>query len=369
MEKTRRTASFRPQFNRPAVIALALFFAGTSPPINAGEDHRNEGAVDIKVAGNRLTDDEGRSVRLIGVSRSSLEFQCHVDHATPSDLKRMRAWGMNAIRFTLSSALWNGGCPDYRKTLADTVKTALDAGMYVVLALQWNAPFGVPANTAAGGAQYPMPDRKTDLAFWRDVAGMFRNDARVLFNLFSEPFGVSCAQWYLGGAMTVNFVNDPKGKLIPGAYSAIGMNDLAAAVRAVAPRNVIVVSGIDWGYDLSCVTSGYAVHTDNVAYATHPFDYMQKQANDWDRAFGVPALTHVVLAEEFGQYNCKTDYISAVLETFKNYEMSWLAWNWSVAGGCEGPALLSDWEGTPSEPYGAFVRSAAIAASPLSRAP
>jgi len=281
----------------------------------------------------------------------------------------MRSWGMNTIRFTLSSALWNDGCADYRKNLADSVKTALDAGMYVVLSLQWNAPFGAPANAAAGGAQYPMPDRKTDLAFWRDVAGMFRNDARVLFNLFSEPFGVSCAQWYLGGAMTVNFVNDPKGKLIRGAYSAIGMNDLAAAVRSVAPRNVIVVSGVDWGYDLSCVTSGYALHTDNVAYATHPFDYMQKQANDWDRAFGVPALTHVVMAEEFGQYNCKTDYISALIERFRKYEMSWLAWNWSVAGGCEGPALLSDWEGTPSEPYGAFVRSAARAASPLYQAP
>ena len=42
-----------------------------------------------------------------------------------------------------------------------------------------------------------MPGRETDLSFWRDVAGMFRDDARVLFNLFSEPFSVSCAQWYL----------------------------------------------------------------------------------------------------------------------------------------------------------------------------
>lgn len=256
-----------------------------------------------------------------------------------------------------------------KRTLADTVKAALDAGMYVVLSLQWNAPLGTSAKSAAGGAQYPMPGRETDLSFWRDVAGMFRDDARVLFNLFSEPFSVSCAQWYSGGDMAVNFFNDPKGKLLRGAYSTIGMKDLAAAVRAVAPRNVIIVSGIDWGYDLSCLTSGYALQTENVAYATHPFDWPPKQPKDWDRAFGVPALTHVVLAEEFGQYDCKTDFISALMKTFGRYQMSWLAWDWSVAGGCEGPALLADWNGNPSEPYGAFVRSAARAASFVSPAP
>jgi hypothetical protein len=69
MQKTRRSANFGPQCAQLAVLALALILVGMPLSINADEDHRDAVAVEIKVTGNRLTDYEGRSVRLIGVSR------------------------------------------------------------------------------------------------------------------------------------------------------------------------------------------------------------------------------------------------------------------------------------------------------------
>jgi hypothetical protein len=319
----------------------------------------------LSIVGNQIVDSYGRVITLIGANRSSLEFLCSGDgHFKVDDFNAMRSWGMNIVRISLSSEFWaNAGntCPNYRQTVLTVVANAEQAGLYVVLDLQWNAPLNLPNDPQHGGGQYPLPDTGKDLAFWQDIATLYRSDPAVLFDLFGEPHDISWNTWYNGGQVdTPLFLgNQPQGG--DRIYRAIGMHDLAAKVRAIAPHNLILISGPDWGYDLSQVPI-YPIQLPNILYSTHPFDYAGKEPGDWQLGFGNLSQQQAVIAAEFGAYNCQTDYIAAAIAYFTTHHMSWLAWGWAP-GPCSSPSLLTDWAGTPISSYGGYIRQQMLAAS------
>lgn len=314
----------------------------------------------LSVEGTRILAPGGKPITLLGAARFSLEFECNGDgHFQLSDFEAMRAWGMNTVRIPLSSAFWRNvgnGCPDYRATVAAAVTHAEAAGLYVILDLQRDAPFSRPEDATTGGAQCPLPDARYDLAFWRSLAAMYRDDPRVLFDIFGEPYSVSWDEWWHGGSITSSCY----GYQTQHTYTAIGMPALAAAVRAVAPRNLIILSGLDWGYDLSGLGSR-AASLSNVLYGTHPWGHASVQRpSDWPRAFGATAQRLPVIATEFGEYDCQTSYISTELAYFARLHVSFLAWAWTP-GGCHTPSLIANWSGAPMAPYGSFIRQRMLA--------
>ncbi|HEX9035425.1 MAG TPA: cellulase family glycosylhydrolase [Ktedonobacterales bacterium] len=315
----------------------------------------------LSVQGSRIVNTRGQPVTLLGAARFSLEYACRGDgHFKLSDFQAMRAWGMNTVRLPLSSAFWRnlgGACPTYRGSVTAAVANAEQAGLYVILDLQRDAPFSTAGDAKHGGAQCPLPDARYDLAFWKDVAATYRNDPRVLFDIFGEPNTVDWSQWRNGGAIATGCHLYPTAQ----TYTAIGMPALAAAVRSIAPRNLIILSGVAWGYDLSGVAG--ATQTPNVLYATHPWDHASfQQPSDWDRAFGLTARTLPVIATEFGQYDCQTDYLATAVGYFEQRHISFLAWAWTT-GRCSTPALLANWSGEPTAPYGAFIRDQILQAA------
>lgn len=319
----------------------------------------------LQIVGRQIVDTHNRVVTLIGANRSSLEYLCAGDgHFQLADFDAMRSWGINIVRIPLSSEFWaNGGntCPGYRRTVKAAVANAEQAGLYVMLDLQWNAPFDVSDDPQSGGGQYPLPDTGKDVAFWQDIATLYRRDPAVLFDLFGEPHDVSWDAWYKGGQVGTQLFrgNKPQGGYR--TYQAIGMLDLATKVRAIAPQNLILISGQDWGFDLSQVPS-YPIQLTNILYSTHPFDYVTKEPGDWPRAFGNLSQNLSVIAAEFGAYNCQIGYVANAIAYFKAKQMSWLAWGWG-AGSCSSPSLLADWAGTPTIPYGEYLRQQMLAAS------
>jgi endoglucanase len=321
----------------------------------------------LHVVGTQFVNGSGNPVRLIGATRQSLEYLCHGDgHFTAQDFAAMRRWGMNAVRLPLSSEFWanaGGACPDYRTTVTSAVFNAESAGLYVVLDLQWDAPFDTAYDRTHGGVQCPLPDSDKDVAFWHDLATIYAHDSSVLFDLFGEPHDATWESWQHGTTITkgcyiVNPAGAPQEKV---AYTGTGMLDLVTQVRASAPHNIIILSGLNWGYDLSGISAS-TFPGDNIVYATHPFNHSDKQPMDWGRAFGNLAQTRPVIATEFGSYDCQTNYISQAIAYFNVRNMSWLAWAWD-AGDCKGPSLLADWSGTPSQPYGAFIQAAMLKAA------
>lgn len=316
----------------------------------------------LTVHGTEIQSATGQAVTLIGATRSSLEYLCQGDgHFAPADFQAMRAWGMNVVRVTLSSEFWmNAGssCPTYRQTVADAVAHAEVAGLYVILVLHWSAPFDTALDRQHGGAQCPMPDTGKDVAFWSELAMRYRADTNVLFDLYGEPQNVSWQTWYSGGSITATcyaIYANHSATQETGTYTAIGMQALSAQVRAIAPQNVIIISGTDWGYNLADVRQGYQITTANVLYATHPFNYATKSPANWEHDFGQLATQTAVIATEFGSYDCGTAYIDAAIRFFTAHHMSWLAWSWNIAT-CAGPSLIADWQGTPTPAYGNLIQ-------------
>jgi endoglucanase len=322
----------------------------------------------LSVRGTQILDAQGQVVTLIGAARPSLEYLCAGDgHFQMTDFLAMRSWGMNVVRIPLSSAFWanlGGTCPNYHLTVTTAVANAEAAGLYVILDLQWNAPLDLPIDGSHGGGQYPMPDAGRDLAFWHDLATIYRSDPDVLFDLFGEPHDISWDTWLNGGEIrTSTFIGNQYGTG-EGFYQAIGMANLVTQVRAIAPKNLIILGGLEWGYDLAGLDQGYELQAPNILYATHPFDQPTKSPADWPHDFGDLSEHAPVIATEFGDYDCQTGYIATAIAYFTAHQMSWLAWAWNV-GRCDNPSLLLNWSGAPNIPYGAYIRQQARTASCL----
>ncbi len=322
----------------------------------------------LHIQGTAFVDATGKTVTLIGATRQSLEYLCKGDgHFAPTDFQAMRAWGMNAVRITLSSEFWanaGGDCPTYHQTVTQAVYAAETAGLYVMLDLQWDAPFDTAYDRAHGGVQCPLPDTGKDVQMWRDLGTIYQHDQAVIFDLFGEPHDVTWDQWLNGGTISWGcyIINSGAAPQEPGSYQAIGMRDLVAAIRAVTPATIFIVDGLSWGYDLSGIDAAHLIQDPNVVYGTHPFDYASKAPGLWDHDFGNFAAQHPVIAGEFGAYDCGTGYIQQAISYFEQHKMSRLAGAWNV-GTCSGPSLLSDWSGTPVAPYGTFIQQAMLTAA------
>jgi hypothetical protein len=167
----------------------------------------------------------------------------------------------------------------------------------------------------------------------------------VLFELYNEPKVIPWEVWLSGGS-----VDD---------FTAVGMQQLYDAVRSTGATNLVIVGGIDWAYDLSGVAD-HPVQGYGILYATHPYDFSNKQPSDWDRAWGFLTSTAPVIVTEFGSLtdSCPTAYSKQLIEYADAHEASWTAWAWYV-GGCKFPSLITNWSGTPS-PSGEVVKAALL---------
>jgi len=318
----------------------------------------------LHVAGQQIVDDRGNPITFIGAASPSLEYSCHGNgHQEVADFMAMKSWGMNIVRLPLSSAFWRnlqGSCPDYKQTVAKVVTNAEVVGLDVLLDLQWNAPLSLAIDAKKGGTQCPIPT-ELDATFWREVGTAYGYDHRVLFELFSEPYAPNANIWYHGGTVSDNCNNRYD---TPITYTGIGMLDLVNAVRATAPDTILLVSGNGWGYDLSMLGPAYPFPDQNIMFSTHPFGHPNyEQVWDWQRAFGNAVdAGYPVFISEFGQYDCGTDYNAQVINYAKLHKLSWVTWAWEDWG-CQGPGLLKDWNGEPSDPYGTFIRQQMLSAS------
>ncbi|MEA2588642.1 MAG: endoglucanase, partial [Actinomycetota bacterium] len=166
----------------------------------------------IKVSGNQLVDGAGNPVHLHGVNRMGTDYACIQklsDSLTPGwgvfdpatataadndrTLDAMLTWNINAVRVPLNEDCWLGSKLElkddpyvgqrYRDDIAGWVKSITDRGMVAIVALQLSAPNGLLSL-----GQQPMADADNSPTFWRDVAGTFKSNPNVMFDLFSEPF-------------------------------------------------------------------------------------------------------------------------------------------------------------------------------------
>ena len=271
-----------------------------------------------------------------GVARPSMEWDTSGWNVMPWDMQRIKnGWKANLVRIGLNQDYYMGTSTAstasiYPKNVARAVRWAEAAGMDVILDLHWinetdgTSTSGIMASTATNSDK-----------FWTAVAGAFKSDNQVMFELYNEPT--------LGGASPA--ASD-------WATWKTNMTALYGAVRGAGANQITIIGGLNWAYDLSNITTSTTnrISGTNIVYNTHPYGN-KAPSSDWPAKFGTLAASLPVMATEFGDNGnnggtCAGAWTQSLITYMEGLGMSWTAWGWYAGGGCAFPSLISSYDGT-----------------------
>ncbi len=335
------------------------------------------------VQGNTIVGADGKPYLFHGVGRDGLEFLCLPSDVTFVDTAHLAFmgpgtsgpggtyWYGNTVRLPLAEGFWLNGFPgkgctpaQYQGLVLQIVNSLTSLKLNVILDLQWSDAGG---QSQGGGATWDMPDNDS-VTFWSQVAKAYSGYSNVLFELFNEAHpqapeipGNTWACWQNGCSVT----NETEYETYDNAkhtysYQAVGMQALVNAVRGAGAKNLVLVAGTNWGFDLSQLGT-HPITGSNIVYDTHPYTYPGKNTiAEWNAAFGYLTSTVPVMAAEFGEYDGQSGFESMAVNYFDKHMMGWTAWAWYSTGGTNlqewgYPQLMSDYNGTPLASMGAYI--------------
>lgn len=245
----------------------------------------------LRTEGRLVLDAEGTQVVLRGAQIQSYNVVGAYGTTAwlvPAAFKAMRSWGMNELRLPFSGCLVSSDA-GYLPRLVQIAQQAEAAGLYVVLALFEDKRAGCPVD----GITLPHPEV---VGQWAKVAGAFRSDPDVLFDLFNEPnLGTGPTTdsewniWAHGGVVT-----SASGLSV----RVVGFNRLAQAIRSAgAVTQPLVAEAINVD-NLTGVTR-HLLDDTNVVYSIHTYFQGDPSARNWDPMFGSEAANLPVFVGEW----------------------------------------------------------------------
>jgi endoglucanase len=303
----------------------------------------------LTVQGNRLVDGTGKTVRLLGVNRAGTEYMCATatvksvfDGPTGDEtIAAMLSWHINTVRLPLNESCWLGlagateaGGDFYRTLIQEYVDRLHAHGIYVVLDLHWTA-----SGNALATDQKAMADADHAIDLWKSVAGFFKSDPMILFDLFNEPF--------LDRAGAA----DPWGCWLSGCavqgWQSAGMQAMVDAVRGTGAKQVIIANGLDYSNKLD----GWLAHkpqdpTGNLMAGFHLYsDGACASAGCWNGTVGAVAQQVPLVTGELGQRDCSHGFIDGYMSWADGHGIGYLGWAWNPVNCSTFPALITDWDG------------------------
>ncbi|CAN5441533.1 hypothetical protein BH09VER1_BH09VER1_46630 [soil metagenome] len=319
---------------------------------------------EIHVQGNRLVDPDGKDVWLQGVNAGGLETLPQDDQPIKSAVVAVDQWKANCIRLPVKGDFWFGKSPyqkdggkAYRDKIDKIVTLVANRGAYVALDLH----------------RFKAPNAD-DAAFWKDAAEHFKNNPAVIFDLFNEPTGVSWEIWKDGGFVAEKKPDGPdesafltpeeKAKNL--GYQSVGMQALINAVRDTGAKNIVIVGGLDWAYDISGIVNGYAVEDkggNGIMLSTHIYPWK----TGWEEKVLPAAEKYPIFIGEVGADIHKMEFIPAerqedpatwvpdMLGFIQKYHLNWTGWCFHPHAT---PIMISDWKYTPTPYWGEPAKEA-----------
>lgn len=349
----------------------------TAPPKKKEKRDRIEAAVEVaaedpdhaswpsalRVAGNRLIDDQGHEVWLQGVNAGGLETLPFDRHPIRSIIVAIEDWSANCIRIPVKEHFWFGnstyqhdGGAAYRATIDKGVTLAANRGAYVVLDLhRFRAP------------------RQEHADFWIDCARRYRNHPAVLFDLFNEPHGITWDIWRDGGYVGEEGSHDESAfletseKAANRGFESVGMQALVDAVRSTGAKNIVIAGGLWWCNDLRGVVDGYALSDESgngIMYSWHTYHWHR----GWEQRVLPAAEKYPILVGEVGADVIEFSFLPPdeptenpytwapdMLGFIQKHKLNWTGWCFHPRAS---PIMISDWAYTPTPFWGRFAKMA-----------
>jgi len=260
----------------------------------------------------------------------------------------MQSWDINTVRIPLNQfcymnrtqATFRGG--SYTNAIKTYVQLLTSNNFYVILTLAVaGPPNGSP--TVAG----PMPDNLLSVQFWTKVAQAYASYSNVIFDLYDQPAP-------LNGAMNSTawecWLNGDNSSNCAG-YPAAGMQTLVNTVRASAPKNIIMISGIDYGNSLDQwlkympesqggnLVAGFQV-TDS-SFCNGPSCWYQTVQPIYQALYAVIWVTFDLVDGCDCEISCEVPY-------WANSNNQFVSGYWDANIDCDAGALISGWPGAGS---------------------
>ena len=318
----------------------------------------------LKVSGNRIINNHGERVLLRGVNAASMEWTSDGQkHILTTIETAIRDWHANVVRVPLSQDRWFGKAREqqddgasYKLLVRQIVELCATNHCYVILDLHWSDCNEWGKNMG----QHSMPDQNS-LAFWKDFAPVYANNPAVIYDLYNEPHDVTWDVWLNGGRVLDKLAFKRPG-MEAKTFDSVGMQPLLDAVRATGAKNMVIAGGLDWAYDLSGILQGKQLvdHGGNgVVYANHCYDNKGDTVHQWINKMETASAKVPIIVSEFGgkvgpeRKTASDNWLLHVMNALHEHQWSWVAWDMHTMAG---PSLISDWNYTPTEQFGIYVK-------------
>ncbi|HEY3022001.1 MAG TPA: cellulase family glycosylhydrolase [Solirubrobacteraceae bacterium] len=367
---------------RAALAVLACALAAAATAVAAPPAPRVSGSTLIDAA-------TGAPFVPHGVNWPSFEYACLYGYGYSNERSRtsvgpddadaasIARWDATTVRIPLNQDCWLGddGLPrsdrsthrtpqGYRRAVRAWVERLHRHGLAVILDLHWSGPDGVRAD-----GQRAMADDRS-VAFWASVAGRFRGDPAVMFDVFNEPysrwdgdvlaFDLTWGCWSRGGCRAPA-ANDARALTLR-TYAVAGMQAIVDAIRGAGARQPILLAGRNYANDLG----GWLVSRpldDQLVASVHSYPGQGcDTAACWDAEVAPVAAQVPVVATEIGQDGCRGGHVARFMDWADRHRVGYLAWEWVLPDtrfSCRGGtaySLIADTRGTPRQPVGTTLR-------------
>lgn len=349
----------------------------------------NTNLLPLMVKGNQLITSDGKPFRFKGVNCAGLEWSSNGEgHIVETCRVAIEDWKVNVIRLPLSQDRWFGKTPEqtdegkeYQEIVDTIINMCAEKDVYCILDLHWNDKNEWGKNIG----QHSMPDLNSKI-FWEDIAPKYANHPAVIYDLYNEPHDVTWDKW-LNGGLIMDKPNTRQGGQAS-EYECIGMQPLLDAVRATAAKNLVVIGGLDWSYDFSGILDGRQLKDSNgngIIYTNHCYDNKNQAVDTWIANMETASKVFPIIIGEFGgSYidfaNQNTggrgsrrgsfggfggfggfgrggvngpDWLMRIMQAIEDHQWSYTAWDLHPSAG---PTLVSDWNYTPTQNFGIWVK-------------
>lgn len=269
-------------------VLLVMQLVAVLPVFQLTASAATNNSIMLKTLRNKVVwqNDPNVEVRLVGVNTPCGEWTGTpgVEKLTRTAKEATENWNSNLLRLPVGVTGWFGeysyqmdGGTAYRNYIDSVIAMASEAGKYVVLDLH----------------QYGSFNNTKYITFWQQAAVRYKNNPTVLFGILNEPHDTTWDVWRNGNGSNIT-----------------GHQQVVEMIRDLDAKNIIVAGGLDWAYDLTGISAGYALvdqGTNNnldkagngIIYDTHIYPWKGRSAN-WDAKVGATRKNYPILVGETG---------------------------------------------------------------------